>query len=141
MNELIEVTYTSDAGSILPELQWHEEIIVNEDAVTFLRNGKTPDTKVNAGTWNVQTDEKTLQALFSALKNVDCANIKRIEPTDPPDGGGTETYILRFADETTCSLYFDPGTSYENGDFVVKPVQNFMQALAFPPEALNRYID
>lgn len=139
MAEIIQVEVSTESGSILPERQWHEEIMISKDGVTLLRNGKILASKVNAGTWNGIVEEKSLQDLFRALNSVDCTKIKRIEPADPPDGGGTDSYILRYEDETTCSLYFDPGTSYENGDQLVNPIHNFLQVVTFPPEALNRY--
>ena len=39
MNDISQISYTSDSGMILPELQWHEEIIITKNKVSLIRNG------------------------------------------------------------------------------------------------------
>ena len=39
MKDVSQISYTSDAGSILPELQWHEQIVITQDRLIFTRNG------------------------------------------------------------------------------------------------------
>lgn len=139
MNKISQISYTSDSGAILPELQWHEQITITPGKVTLARNGKTPDTIVNAGTWDFGVEEQKTTALFEQLEAIRCSAIERIEPQDAPDGGGAEAYTLLYADGAQCSLAYDPGTSYTNGEEVVKPVRAFIQSLSLPAEAANRY--
>jgi len=37
------------------------------------------------------------------------------------------------------SLMYDPGTTYTNGDLLVKPINLFIQSLALPADAASRY--
>jgi hypothetical protein len=47
MNNVTQVSYTSDSGTILPELQWHEEIVITKSKVSLTRNGRVADTQIN----------------------------------------------------------------------------------------------
>jgi hypothetical protein len=139
MNDISQVTTTSDSGTILPELQWHEQIVITKDKVTLIRKGRTADTQVNAGTWEFAVDAQKAAALFAQLKAVDCARIKRIEPDDVPDGGGAESYTVVYGGKKQCSLVYDPGVTYTGGELIVKPVKAFMQGLTLPADAASRY--
>jgi hypothetical protein len=139
MNEITQITYTSDAGTILPELQWHEQIIITRSKMSLSRNGRVADTEVNAGSWEFAADEQTVQALFEQLATIDCAALKRVAPDDPPDGGSTESYTITFARGKECSLVYDPGTTYTNGELLVKPIQTFIRSLVLPADAAPRY--
>ena len=75
-----QVSYTSESGTILPELQWYEQIIITRNKVMLARNGKTVDTEVNAGTWEFAVDEQKVTAFFEQLEAIDCSSIKRVEP-------------------------------------------------------------
>jgi hypothetical protein len=133
-----QVTYTADSGPILPELQWHERITITGDGVTLARNGKVKDTQVNAGTWELAVDAQAVAALFAQLETVDCAAVKRVEPDDPPDGGGAESYEIVYASGATCTLAYDPGVTYTGGESIVAPVRAFVRAQALPPEAASK---
>jgi hypothetical protein len=129
MMDIIQVFYTSDSGLILPELQWHEAITISRNKVVIQRNGKTPGTQVQAGRWEVAVDESSVAALFEQLSGIDVSKIKRVEPQESWDGGGTTSYTLVFSSSAQCSLVYDPGTTYTNGEWIVKPVQAFIQQI------------
>ena len=139
MNDIAQVSYTSDAGTILPELQWHEQIVITRSKVSLTRNGRVADTQINAGSWEIPVDAQKIAALFEQLATVDCSTIKRVAPDDVPDGGGTETYAIVNARGKGCSLVYDPGTTYTNGELLVKPIAVFLQSLTPPAEAASRY--
>ena len=64
MNNVTQVSYTSDAGTILPELQWHEQIVITKNRVSLARDGRTADTQINAGSWEIPVDAQKIAALF-----------------------------------------------------------------------------
>lgn len=139
MKDVSEVVYTSDSGALLPERQWHERIVITRGRVTLTRNGRTADTLVNAGTWELAVAERAVAALFGQLAAVDCAKIKRVEAADAPDGGGVESYAVAYARGKTCALLYDPGTTYTGGAAIVAPIAAFIRGLALPAAAANRY--
>ncbi len=139
MNEITQITYTSEAGTILPELQWHEQISITRSKVSLTRNGRVANTEVNAGSWEVAADERQVLALFEQLAKIDCAAIKRVAPDDPPDGGDTVNYTIVFARGKACSLVYDPGTTYTDGELLVTPIQAFIRSLVLPADAAPRY--
>lgn len=139
MKEITQISYTSDSGAILPELQWHEEYVITDGAVTFSRNGKVAETEVNAGTWQLAIDGQQTTALFKQLEAVDIAAIQRVEPQDAPDGGGSTSYTVVYADGKTFNLYFDVGVVYTNSEPMLEPIHRFIQNLVLPAEAANRY--
>lgn len=139
MPKLSEISYVAESGTILPELQWHEEYLITREGVTFIRTGNTAATEVNSGQWVLEADGAGLAALFDTLGVVDLDAITRIEPADEPEGGGTESYTLTFKDGKVFSLYYTPGADYQNGDQIVEPVQAFLQGLSLPSDAANRY--
>ncbi len=134
-NTVEQVIYTADSGPVLPELQWHEERVITRTAVTLTRNGRVAATQINAGAWAVPVDAA---ALLDELAAVDCASLTRVEPADPPDGGGTVSYTLVFADGDPCVLTFDPGVTYTGSEAITAPVQALLQTLPWPPEAASR---
>ncbi len=139
MTPISQISYTSQAGSILPELQWTEEFIITPALVRLTRQGQVAETEVNVGSWEFAVDEAQAAALFAQLEAVDCATMTRIEPDDPPDGGNTESYTLVYANGQECTLWYDPGTTYEQGELLVTPIMQFIQNLRLPAEAANRY--
>jgi hypothetical protein len=139
VKEIIQISYTSTAGSILPELQWQEEITITPEKVVLTRSGRVEASEVNAGSWDLAVDGVTVAALFERLTAVECATLVRVEPDDAPDGGYTEGYRIAYAGGAACSLVYDPGTTYTNGQLVVEPVQAFIAALPLPAEATSRY--
>ncbi len=130
--ELTRIVYTSAAGTILPELQWFESFTITPGRVTLTRSGRTADTQVNAGSWDIAVEQQATADLFAALHGVNCAALRRVEPQDAPDGGGTESYTLGYADGGECELLFDPGVTYPTSEAVTAPVQSFLQGLALP---------
>jgi len=139
MNAITRITYTSDSGSILPELQWHEEFVITADRVTLIRNGRTADTQVNAGTWEIDVSADAVTALFSDLEETRPSRIRRVEPEDAPDGGGTERYTISYGRNRTLSLSYDPGVTYTGGEEIVDRVQAFLKELALPAEAAAQH--
>lgn len=133
--ELTRIVYTSAAGTILPELQWSEEFAITPGQVTLTRSGRTADTQVNAGSWHVAVDPQATADLFAALGGVNCAALRRQEPQDAPDGGGTESYSLIYSGDKTCVLQFDPGVTYSGSEEITAPVQAFLLQLKLPAEA------
>lgn len=139
MKEITQISYTSDSGALLPELQWHEEYVITDGAVTFSRNGKVAETEVNAGTWQIALDEQQTAELFKQLEAVNIAAIERVEPQDAPDGGGSASYAVVYAGGKTFNLYFDAGVVYTNSEPLLDPINQFIQNLVLPAEAANRY--
>lgn len=139
VNEVVEAAYISDAGTILPELQWHEEFRISREQVTLIRRGRTKDSQVNEGLWEISIEEGLAEALFESLSELDCSKMQRIEPEDAPDGGETSRYTLIYADGKRCSLVFDPGVSYRGGEGLVELVTGFVSGLNLPAEGASRY--
>lgn len=139
MNNITQISYTSDSGPVLPELQWYEQIVITKNQVSLTRNGKVENSEINAGSWNFAVDEQKVTALFEQLEGVDCSTIKRVEPDVSPDGGHTESYTIVYSNNETCSLIYDPGTTYTNGNLLVSPIKIFMHNISFPAEASSRY--
>lgn len=140
MSDISRITYTIDSGTILPELQWHEAITITEQGVTLTRNGKSNDSQVNAGSWEIVADKQGIKALFEQLAGVDGSTIERVEPRDAPDGGQTQTFTIAYGGDKELSMFFDPGTTYTNSESLVKPIEKFIQSLDIPEEATNRYL-
>jgi len=134
MPRLSHIIYTYDSGSILPELQRHDEIIIRRGQVELRRSGKTPDTRVNAGRWQLAADQAALCALFAQLEGVNCSKLRRVEPLDAPDGGPTTSYTLVYASGKSCALVYNPGVIYTGGEAVTAPLETFMRGLKLPPE-------
>ena len=137
--DISRISYTSDSGTILPELQWHEEIVITKGRVSLSRNGRTPDTKVNAGSWDFPVDEARVAALFDQLKAVDVPAIKRIEPEVQPDGGDSESFIILYARDGKLTLDYGQGATYTNDALLVEPIRAFLKSLNLPPQAAARY--
>jgi len=136
MSDTVEqIIYAANSGPVLPDLQWHEEIIIARDGVTLNRNGRVDNSQINAGSWTLPADTG---ALLGDLAAVNCADLKRVEPADPPDGGGTISYELIFTDGSRCVLTYDPGVTYTGGEAVTEPVQAFLRTLSWPAEAASR---
>lgn len=138
MKDISQITVVSEAGSILPELRWHEEYIINKDTVTFKRNGFVDTSEVNAGNWEIPTDAQTISALFMALETVNLKSIERVEPTDPPDGGESSFYEITFENGKKYSLAYNPGVTYTNGKLITQPLQVFIESLRLPTDAISR---
>ena len=141
MDEINQVVYMVNTGTVLPEMQWSETLTITRTQVTLARKGTVEINHINVGSWNIPVEALGLTALFDELKTVDCSTIKRIEASDPPDGGDTETYAIYFENGDTCSLFYDPGTRYENGDLIKRPIEEFIQSLEFPLMAESRYVE
>lgn len=139
MNRLTQITFSRDSGSILPELQLHEEYTLTRQSAAFSRSGKIAATQANAGAWELSADPAALEALFTQAEALPCAGFKRVEPADPPDGGGTQTYTLTYASGGPCTLTFDPGVTYAGSEALTLPVQQFLAALTLPAEAAAPY--
>lgn len=139
MNDISQITIVSEAGSILPELQWHEEYMITKDSVTFRRSGNADASDVNAGSWDIPADAHEITDLFMVLETVDLKSIERVEPLDTPDGGGSSFYTITFANDRSFSLNYNPGVTYTNGELITKPLQDFLDTLKLPIEAVNRY--
>ncbi len=138
LDTIVQVSYSSNAGPILPELQWYEEITITPDAVLLTRSGRVAETEINTGSWQLTVDPAAVSALFEHLAAVDCTTITRLEPDDPLDGGETESYRVVYASGAACSLRYDPGTTYANGMQIVQPVRMFLAGLDFPANS-GRY--
>jgi len=141
MRDVVRVVYMTQTGATLPELQWSEEISITTTRTTLVREGKVSVSHINTGNWEIISDSSAVTALFDQLKLVDCSRIKRIEPTDSPDGGDTESYTVHYQNGDRCSLYYDPGAKYENGDLIGKPIREFIQSLNFPLGSESRYVE
>ena len=138
MKKIVQVTYTSSSGSILPELQWTEKISLSPDGSSFTRTGKIDKSEVNAGIWTISIDESSLNTLFSSLQVLNCKNLKRMEPQDPADGGVQEIFIIAYQNGEVCELNYETGVSYVNGDVYGGLIRKFVTHLSIPVEAANR---
>jgi len=139
MEDISQVSYTSESGTIPPELQWYAQIVITRNKVTLTRNGKTADTEVNEGTWEFAVDEQKVTAFFEQLEAIDCSSIEKVEPDEPTVGGGTETYSVVYAGDETFYLRYGQGTTYTDGMLIVKPIDAFIESLALPAGAANQY--
>jgi len=139
MKDISQITIVSEAGSILPELRWHEEFIITKDTVTFKRNGVVDTSEVNTGSWEIPADAQTITALFMELQTVNLKSIERVEPTDPPDGGESSYYEITFENGRLFSLAYNPGVTYTNGNQITQPLQVFLENHQLPSDAINRY--
>jgi hypothetical protein len=134
--QIIQVNYSADSGSIQPEMQWHEEILITRDKAVLSRNGKTADTIVNVGTWDGWMDTRKSVDFFELLESIDCPAMKRLEPDDIPEGGGFSSYTLTYADGSICVLQFDPGVTYPGSAAITGPIDGIIKSVDFPREAL-----
>ena len=136
LREISQITYTSRAGTILPEMQWYEEIVITPDRVTLHRNGMTPDTEINEGDWTWAPDAEEVRAFFQELEAVDCSTIRRVKK-EPESGGGTETYTIVYAGQ---EFYFADGdeVSYADSWLLWKPIKEFIAQMDVPEEARPR---
>lgn len=139
MKAISQVSIVTEAGSILPELRWHEAYIITTDTVTFKRSGFVDTSEVNAGSWEIPADAQKISSLFLVLETVNLKSIVRVEPVDLPEGGGSKFYQFTYADGKTWSLDYTPGVTYKNGDSITKPLQAFIDTLQLPIEAVNQY--
>jgi len=62
-----------------------------------------------------------------------------VEPDQPTEGGGTETYSMVYAGDKTFCLRYGQGTTYTDGVLIVKPIEAFIESLTLPVGAANRY--
>jgi hypothetical protein len=141
MRQIIQVSYSTATGSVLPEHQYFEEIIIKNDGVTFTRSSKSINTIVNTGTWIVPVSIEKINALFNDLKYAKCSDLIRNEPKDAPDGGSTEAYTVTYKNDKTCQIYLSPGTYYDNGDAFITPIQSFITDLVLPDDAVGPISD
>jgi len=139
MEDISQVSYTEESGTILPELQLYEQIVITRTKVTLTRNGKTADTEVNEGTWEFAVDEQKVTAFFEQLEAIDCSSIEKVEPDQPTVGGGTETYSIVYAGDEKFSLRYGQGTTYTNGMLIVEPIDAFIESLSLPADAAIQY--
>lgn len=139
MNDIAEFIYTSQSGSILPELQWYEQIVITRSGAVLTRNGRTSESLVNAGQWEFALPQERLDAFFAQLSAIDTSNIRRIEPDDLPDGGGTEGFTIVYANGQRLELRFDPGVTYSGGGEAIASLgRKFIRNLVLPVDA-ERY--
>ena len=140
---VVEIIYTAESGSIQPELQWFERYTIFRNtamsSVVFDRTGKVNGTQVNQGGWVIKPDLQAHDKLFASLDALDLNAIQPVEPQDIPDGAGTERYELKYSDGSTFSLDYTPGVQYTHGDLVTGPVQEFVESLKLPDDALARF--
>ena len=73
------------------------------------------------------------------MQALSCAGFKRVDPADPPDGGGTHSYTLTYTSGDPCTLTFDPGVTYSGSEALTQPVQQILAALTLPAEAAAPY--
>ncbi len=133
---IVSVNYSADSGSVQPEMQWHEEILITREKAVLSRNGKTADTIVNAGSWDGRVDTQKSAEYFELLDSTHCSTIQRLEPEDIPEGGGSSSYTLTYTDGSTCVLQFDSGVTYPGSAAITGPIDELIRLVDFPREAL-----
>ncbi|MGD8967536.1 MAG: hypothetical protein PVI07_08510, partial [Anaerolineae bacterium] len=104
LEDICQVSYSEQSGTILPELQLYEQVVITRDKATLSRNGMTADTEVYEGEWEIDVDEHEVKALFEQLEAIDCSSIKRIEPDELEIGGGTESYSIVYGGDRTFDI-------------------------------------
>lgn len=139
MTSIVSVRYTRDTGTLLPELRWHEEYSISVDGVVFTRSAFQEETQVNVGSWQVEIDAETVEALLDKLNEVDLKGIERIEPAEVPEGGGSESILLLDAKGRSFSLDYVNGVTYTGAEGVLAMVREFVNNLVLPAEAVDQY--
>jgi hypothetical protein len=134
LHEISQVTYTSRAGTILPEMQWYEEIVITPNQITLHRNGMTPDTMINEGDWTWTPDAAEVRAFFATLEAIDCSTIRRVE-REPQEGGGTETYTIVYAGGKTFQFAEGDEVTYADSWLLWKPIKEHIAQMDMPQEA------
>ena len=137
LSEISQITYTSRAGTILPEMQWYEEIVITPDQVTLHRNGMTSDTEINEGDWVWSPDVEDVRAFFQELEAVDCSTIRRVE-REPEEGGGTETYTIVYAGGKKFRFAEGDEDTYTDSWLLWKPIKEYIAQMDMPQEARPR---
>jgi hypothetical protein len=141
LEEISQVSYTEASGTIPPELQLYEEVVITEEKVTLRRNGRTPDTEVNEGEWEAAVEAQGVRAFFEQLEAIDCSTVRRVEPAALEIGGGTESYTIVYAGDRTFYLGYGGGVTYTDGMLLVAPIETFIDGLTFPAGAASQYKD
>ena len=139
LEDISQITYTEESGTISPEYQLTEKIIITGDKVTLTRRGRIDETLVNEGTWEIEVDESEIAALFEQLEAVDCSTIKRVEPEERPIGGGIKYYSIIYAGDKAFNISYSGGTTYTNGMLIIEPINTFIEGLTFPAGATVQY--
>jgi hypothetical protein len=139
LDDISQVSYSERSGTILPELQLHERIVITRDKVTLTRNGMTADTEVHEGEWEIEVDEQAVTAFFEQLEAIDCSSIKRIEPDQLDIGGGTETYKIVYGGDRKLYMDYGRGVTHRDGELIVEPIDTFIKGLEFPFGATSQY--
>ncbi len=88
---------------------------------------------------NLSVGADAVTALFADLEETRPSRIRRVEPEDAPDGGGTERYTISYGRNRTLSLSYDPGVTYTGGEEIVDRVQAFLKELALPAKAAAQH--
>jgi hypothetical protein len=94
MKDISQVSYTSESGTILPELQWYEQIVITSNKVTLIRNGKTTNTEINAGTWEFAVDEQKVTAFFEQLEPSTAPPSRKLSQMSPQRAAVTRPTVL-----------------------------------------------
>lgn len=136
MQTVIQVSDARQSGSIPPELQWVEQTVIRADEVRFTRRGRVENSQVNAGEWSLTAPPEEITRLLASLSAVNPRTLHRIEPQDPPDGGGARSIVLTYADGSMLSLDFDPGVEYEGAEPILQALGDFAGCLEWPRDAL-----
>jgi hypothetical protein len=139
MKEVSEVSYSEESGTIPPDLQLYEKIVITRNRVTLTRNGRTADTEVNEGAWDLEVDEQEIATFFERLEAIDCSSIKRVEPDALEIGGGTESYHIVYAGDKTFYLGYGGGVTYTDGRLIAEPIDTFIKSLSLPAGAASQY--
>jgi hypothetical protein len=139
LTDISQVSTSTQSGTILPELQLYEQIIITRDRVTLTRKGMTPDTEVSEGTWEFAVDAQEVMAFWKQLEAIDCSSIREVKPDMPTVGGGTESYRIVYAGDRTFYLGYGQGTTYTNGMLIVEPIEAFIEGLDLPASATMQY--
>jgi len=129
MPEVSHITYTLDPGAILPEHRAQVEYLIKSDGILLSIQGRSVDTQVIEGQWKYPVDEQVVRDLFDLAAEKRCSDYKRIESPIPPDGGGSETILLSYSNGETCSLYYDPGTTYTGAEDLIESIRQIVRSL------------
>ena len=135
IKKVTQIIYSTDSGSIQPELQMVEEFAISREAVSLDRRGKVENTQILEGQWDFLPDTELIKDLFDLAEKNRCQDYKRVEPADPPVGAGTQTITLVYEDDESCVLSYDPGTTYQGAEELLNAIRLVLENLVRAPSA------
>ncbi len=127
MSDIERLIYISEAGSILPELQWYEEITVSRGKLCSAERKNIRHRVSTPAVGPSSLKRERVERLFSRLAGFDRSVLRRLEPEISPDGGSRECFTLVYRDGRDCTVSLDPGVTYTGAEGFVETVREFLK--------------